>query len=135
MRFQPGQSGNPAGRPRGSRNRRTIAAERLFGDRTGKLTKMLIDLAKRRHPVALQMCMEEVLPLNDRSVSFDLPRMETASDAFGAIRSIAQGLAEGDVTPREAVQLAERVRSFTRSLSGGGRRRALREPVKGQKSG
>ncbi len=29
MRFKPGQSGNPAGRPPGSRNRVTIAREKL----------------------------------------------------------------------------------------------------------
>ena len=30
MKFQPGQTGNPAGRPPGSRNKKTIALEEAF---------------------------------------------------------------------------------------------------------
>jgi hypothetical protein len=33
MQFQKGQSGNPAGRPRGSRNRTTILMQALLADR------------------------------------------------------------------------------------------------------
>jgi hypothetical protein len=37
-RFRPGQSGNPAGRPVGSRNKATLAAEALLDGEAEKLT-------------------------------------------------------------------------------------------------
>jgi hypothetical protein len=56
MKFQPGQSANPAGRPRGARKRRTIAAERLFDDAAEKLMKTVIGLAGEGHPVVPRLC-------------------------------------------------------------------------------
>ena len=38
--WQKGQSGNPNGRPRGARNKSTIAAEKLFGEKAEALTKV-----------------------------------------------------------------------------------------------
>ena len=127
MKFQPGQSGNPAGRPRGSRNRRTIASERLFDDEAEALTETVIKLAHEGHPVALRLCMDRVFPLRDRPVNFDLPTMATASDATGAMGSIVLGLADGDLTPSEAARVAKIVQDFARTLSTAELERELRE--------
>jgi hypothetical protein len=50
MPFKPGERGNPAGRPLGSRNRRTIAAEKLFDEEGEAVVKTAIGLAKEGHP-------------------------------------------------------------------------------------
>ena len=130
MTFQPGQSGNPAGRPRGSRNRRTIAAERLFDEQAEEMTQLALGIARQGHPVALKLCMDRIFPLYDRPVTFDLPTMATASDAVGAMGDIALGLADGDLTPREAQRVAAFVQSFAKTLSTADLERQLRELLK-----
>jgi DNA transposition AAA+ family ATPase len=47
MTFKPGQSGNPEGRPKGARNRATVAAERLLDGEADTLTRKAIELAKK----------------------------------------------------------------------------------------
>ena len=130
MKFQPGQSGNPAGRPRGSRNRRTIASERLFDDAAETLTAAAIRLAGEGHPVALRLCMERICPTRDRPIAFELPGMATAADAVAAMGSVVRGVADGDLTPRDAAQLAAVIQAFARTLGTADLERELRELVK-----
>jgi hypothetical protein len=130
MKFQPGQSGNPAGRPVGSRNKRTIASERLLNDTGEELTRIAIDLAHKGHPVALKLCMDRIFPTKDRPVMFDLPAMSTAADAVGAMGRIVLGLADGDLTPQEALNVAKLVESFSKTLSTAELERELRELAK-----
>src|ERR1051326_6280830 len=74
MRYQPGQSGNPAGRPRGARNKRTILAEKLLEDRAGEVTNAAIDLATDGNPIAVRVCMDRVVPrLRHSPLDFALP--------------------------------------------------------------
>ncbi len=74
--WQKGQSGNPNGRPRGARNKSTIAAERLFGERAEELTNVAIELAaKEKNVAALRLCMDRIYPKGrERPTPFDLPR-------------------------------------------------------------
>ena len=46
-RWQKGQSGNPAGRPRGSRNKTTIIAEMLFNENAVAVTAEIEEWLKR----------------------------------------------------------------------------------------
>jgi hypothetical protein len=52
--FKPGQSGNPAGKPRGSRNRTTLAVEALLDGEAETLTRKAIELAKAGDLAALR---------------------------------------------------------------------------------
>src|ERR1700752_3483198 len=92
MPFQPGQSGNPAGRPRVSRNKATIIAEKLLDDCAGELTRAAIARAFDGAPAALGSCMDRLVPrLRHRPLDFDLPQLVTLADAPVAINAIAQG--------------------------------------------
>ena len=61
----------------------------------------------------------------------DLPAMATAADAVGAMGSIVLGLADGDLTPQEALKVAKLVESFSKTLSTAELERELRELANG----
>jgi hypothetical protein len=118
MTFQPGRSGNPAGRPRGSRNKRTILAEQVLDDHAGEVTQAAIDLATRGDRVALRACMDRIAPpLRHRLLDFDLPELKTAADAVIAANAIIQGAAHGALTVPEADGLMKLVRGFVTVLA------------------
>src|SRR5690242_17622219 len=72
--FRPGQSGNPAGRPRGSRNRASLEMEGLLEGAVPRLTQQAIDRALEGSDLALRLCMQRILPvLRSRPVALDLP--------------------------------------------------------------
>jgi hypothetical protein len=67
MTYKPGQSGNPYGRPRGARNRATVAAERLLDGEADALTRKAIELAKEGDTTALRLCIERIFAGSERS--------------------------------------------------------------------
>jgi Family of unknown function (DUF5681) len=52
--FEPGQSGNPAGRPKGSRNKATLAVEALLDGEAEEITRKAIELAKKGDLAAIR---------------------------------------------------------------------------------
>jgi hypothetical protein len=115
--FQPGQSGNPAGRPKGARNRSTVAAESLLEGEAERLTRKAIDLALAGDSTALRLCMERLVPpRKDRAIEFALPPIASAADAAKAMVAVISAVAEGDITPSEAVTVAGLVESCRRTI-------------------
>jgi len=102
-RFKPGQSGNPNGRPKGSLNATTLAAQALLDGEAEILTRKAIELAKGGDLAALRLCIDRLVPpRKDRPVSFDLPKIESARDAANAISAVLTAVSTGDLTPAEA---------------------------------
>ena len=101
--FQKGRSGNPAGRPRGSRNRSKQFIEELLDGEAGALTRKAVALALDGDPNALRLCVERILaPRRERPVQLDLPPIRNVADIAGAMAAITNAVAKGDLTPGEA---------------------------------
>ena len=117
MQFQKGESGNPAGRPRGARNKRTLLAEHLLEGDTEAIVRTMIERAKEGDMAAVRLCVDRICPrLTDRPAGFDLPPLARAADAPPAMAAIAQALADGDLTAAEAADLGKFVESFVRAF-------------------
>ena len=116
-RFEKGVSGNPRGRPMGSRNNATLAAEALLAGEAEKLTRKCIDLALDGDPIALRLCMERIYPARkDRPVEFSLPPINTARDAADVMSSVMNAVAAGQLTPADAAELSKVVACTVKSF-------------------
>lgn len=115
--FEPGRSGNPGGRPKGSRNRSTKALEAIFEGEAEALTRKAIEMALNGDTVALRMCMDRLMPIRkDRPIAFTLPEIETAADLTKATRALLEGVANGDITPSEAAELSRLVDAHVKAV-------------------
>lgn len=110
-------AGNP-GKPKGARHRTTLAVEALLDGEAEGLTRKAIELALAGDTVALRMCMDRIAPpRKDRPVAFSLPALDRAADAASAVAAIVAAVADGELTPLEASELARVVDSYAHTLA------------------
>jgi hypothetical protein len=103
--FLPGKSGNPNGRPPGSRNKSTLAIEAMLEGQGPQLAQQCIKLALEGNTVALRLAMERILPpKKSRVVSVDLPQTKSIEDVQKAQDVVMQFAADGSITLDEANQ-------------------------------
>src|SRR4029077_15792763 len=75
--WKKGQSGNPAGMPKGTRHRATMLAEKLMEDDAEDIVRDVVNAAKAGDPTAMRLCIERLAPLRKgRPITFDLPDIE-----------------------------------------------------------
>src|ERR1700730_5889720 len=129
--FPKGQSGNPAGRPRGSSNRATRAAEMLLDGEATALTHKAVQLALAGHRAALRLCLDRtVAPRRERAVELALPPIRSADDILGAIKVVSGAVGRGAITPGEGFTLSQMIETFLRAIDASdfeGRLRELEE--------
>jgi hypothetical protein len=81
-------------------------AEQLLDGESDALVRKLIEKAKAGDIAALRLCLDRLLPpRRDRLVTFALPKVESAKDACAAAAAIMEACANGELSPREAVEL------------------------------
>jgi hypothetical protein len=115
MRFEPGQSGNPAGRPPGARNKKTLEMEEMLAERAETAVKSMLERAERGEPAAMRLCMERVLPTGaNRPVAIELPSVDTPDDVAAATRVVMKALAAGAISARETINLLTVVERLAR---------------------
>jgi hypothetical protein len=117
-RFPPDRSGNPAGRPVGSRNKSTLAAEAALAARAEEVVEAVVGAAMAGKPAAMRICFDRLAPLRKgRPVRFALPRITSAADVVGAAGTIVAGMADGELTPAEAQDMLKALEAFQRVTS------------------
>ena len=106
MQFQKGESGNPAGRPRGSRNRTTILMQDLLAGRAEAIGQKLVELAENVDIAAIRICMDRLAPAGK----------DEPADSVAAAQAIVAAVAAGDLTAAEAAGLAKVVDVYVRAV-------------------
>jgi hypothetical protein len=105
--FQPGQSGNPAGRPRGSRNKATMMIAALLDEEGPRLMREAIDRALDGDSLLLRCCVTRMVPVpRGRPVELELAEGSGAGDVLASLAATVRAMADGAITPLEAADVA-----------------------------
>ena len=97
--FAKGQSGNPAGRRRGCRNKATRAAEAYLDGEAETLARKAVELALGGNPLALRLCLERTIaPRRERPEPVALPPLRSTADLAPAVGAVAAAVARGLIT-------------------------------------
>ena len=105
------------GRPKGARNKATIAVESLLQGQAEALTQTAVTKALEGDSIALRLCTERIAPApKDQPVSFRLSKMNNALDASVSAGSVLTAVSEGELTPIEAIRVMGLIDSYRRTL-------------------
>jgi hypothetical protein len=109
MRGRPFEPGNQLrrGRPRGSRNKATLAAQQMLDSHGEALLRKCLVMALQGDSTALRLCMDRLLPpRRELPVKTKPMRLATAADVSNTLDSLMKGVAVGQITPGEAQTLS-----------------------------
>src|SRR5215831_15988221 len=110
-RFAKGQSGNPAGKPLGCRNRASRDAE------AEALTRKVMEFALDGDPTAMRLCFERIVaPRRRRPVQLDLPPIAAPADIAAVMAAVTAAVTAGVITPAEGAEVAKVVDTYVRAI-------------------
>ena len=102
-----GQSGNPAGRRKGCRNKATRMAELYLDGEAEGLVRKAVEMAYAGDALAMRLCLERTIaPRRERPEPVALPRVRSAADLAPAMGAVAAAVARGILTTGQAAELS-----------------------------
>ena len=112
-RFKPGQSGNPKGRPKGTKDSRT-ELRALIAPHAPALIRKALELAKGGDVQALRLLLERAVPpikAAGEPVTFELPECDGLADTG---RAVMRAIASGTLPPDTGRQLIDALAALGR---------------------
>jgi hypothetical protein len=97
------------GRAKGVRCKATVAAENLLSktEDVEAITEVIVREAKAGQAWACKAWMSVIVPVpRGRLVSFVMPKIEGPQDLPGALLAVCEQVAQGQITPTEASEIA-----------------------------
>ena len=112
-KFKPGRSGNPAGRPKGTKDRRT-ELRALIKPHAPDLIAKALELAKGGDVQALRLLLERAVPpikATSEAVAFEVPGDGNLADTG---RAVMRAIASGTLPPDTGRQLIDALAALGR---------------------
>ena len=115
-RGRPFQKGN-SGRPKGTRNKATLAVEQLLDGQAEAITAKVIELALEGDRTAIRICLDRIAAVRtDRPIFLDLPDLKSVADCANAMALVVAAVARGEITPTEGTTLSDLISRSEQSL-------------------
>ena len=106
-RWQPGKSGNPSGRAKGSRHAALRALDAIGAEAGTDIMAAVVTAAKGGDMRAADILLRRLWPeRKGRPVQMDLPAIMAPSDIVAALGAVAGAVAAGELSPEEGAAVA-----------------------------
>jgi hypothetical protein len=115
--FVKGRSGNPAGKKRGTKHRKTLLLAAMSADDRAFIFGKIIRQARRGCKPSQRLIADRLEPPRRGSpVKFALPDIVTVADVVKAQAAIAAAMSKGRLTPSEAMEVSGVVELARRAI-------------------
>jgi hypothetical protein len=114
--FEPGNPGGP-GRPQGSRNKATLALDKIADDAGEDILNAMVGAARGGDMSAAALVLSRIWPIRKgRPIALSLPSIQSASDVVAAVGAIADAVGTGEITPDEGQAVASILEAKRRAI-------------------
>jgi hypothetical protein len=114
--WKKGQSGNPAGKPKGTKNRATLLALAAMEGELDAIVKSIISAAKSGDMTAARLVVDKLIPVaKDRPMEITLPDMTDIQGCLDAQTTIINAVSAGELLSGEGECLTGMIDSKRKS--------------------
>jgi hypothetical protein len=129
--WKPGVSGNPSGKPRGTKSKSTQLMDAMFGKNPADLRAIVaktVESAKAGKPWAVELILARLWPVpKGRAVTFPMADIVSVADIGRAFAGLWAAVSQGLLTPDEATQLGALLKDHASALESSEIERRLRD--------